>query len=73
MYYLGYSFDNTGKKIKLHNFVNGKWIDYDDLTGWIVNEVSENERNKIFRLSTIYPIYDWIEDDGYNNFANWIG
>jgi hypothetical protein len=72
LYYLGYSFDNTGKKIRLHNFINGKWVDYEDLDGWTVKEVSEDERNKIYRLSSIYPIYDWIEDDGYNNFANWI-
>jgi hypothetical protein len=24
LYYLGYSFDDTGKKVKLHNFINGK-------------------------------------------------
>lgn len=71
-YYLGYSFDNTGKKVNLHNYINGKWIAYTDLASWSVNEVSENKRNKIFRLSTLYAIYDWIKDDGYNNFPEWI-
>lgn len=23
-------------------------------------------------LSTLYPVYDWIVDDGYNNAARWI-
>jgi len=23
-------------------------------------------------LSQIYPIYDWLSDDGYSNFADWI-
>jgi hypothetical protein len=72
LYYLGFSFDNTGKKVKLHNFINGKWADYTDLDGWSVDGVQESKRNKIYRLSTIYPIYDWIDDDGYNNFADWI-
>lgn len=72
LYYLGYSFVNDGKRIKLHNFINGHWIDYTDLDGWSVNQVDEEYRNKIFRLSTKYPIYDWIKDDGYNNFENWI-
>jgi hypothetical protein len=72
LYYLGYSFDSTGKRIKLHDYIDGKWIDYKDLDGWTAKEVTENERNKIYRLSSIYPIFDWIEDDGYNNFADWI-
>jgi len=72
-YYLGYSFDKTGKKLSLHNYIKGKWGKYSDLDGWNVNEVVESKRNKIFRLSTIYPIYDWIEDDGYNDFAAWVG
>jgi len=72
LYYLGYSFDDSGKNLKLHNYINGKWIKYKDLDGWRVNEVNENKRNNIFRLSTIYPIYDWIDDDGYNNFSDWV-
>ena len=73
LYYLGYSFDKTGKKLNLHDFINSEWKPYKDLEGWAVNEVEENKRNKIFRLSTIYPVYDWIDDDGYNNFATWVG
>jgi hypothetical protein len=72
LYYLGYSFDSIGKKLKLHHYINGKWIEYTDLDGWSVNEVSVDKRNKIYRLSSIYPIYDWVEDDGYNNFADWV-
>ena len=72
LYYLGYSFDKTGKKIQLHNYINSKWIDYEDLDGWTVNQVPEKDRSKIFRLSTIYSIYDWNSDDGFNNFKDWI-
>ena len=73
LYYLGYSFDKTGEKLALHNYIQNKWVAYSDLDGWTVNQVTENSRNKIFRLSTIYSIYDWVKDDGYNNFATWIG
>jgi hypothetical protein len=72
-YYLGFSFDKTGKNIKLHNYIRGKWVDYEDLGGWEVDEVPENERNIIYRLSTVYPIYDWIADKGFDNFESWIG
>lgn len=72
-YYLGYSFDKTGKKLNLHNFIQGKWKKYSDLEGWSVNEVVESKRNKIYRLSTIYTIYDWVEDNGYDKFEIWVG
>jgi len=73
LYYLGYSFSSNGKKLNLHDFVDGKWITYPDLDGWSVNEVEEKYRNKVYRLSTAYKIYDWVDDDGFNNFADWVG
>lgn len=73
LYYLGYSFDATGKKLNLHNFIQGEWVKYTDLDGWSVSEVVESKRNKVFRLSTLYSVYDWIDDDGYNNFSTWVG
>lgn len=72
LYYLGFSTDKTGKKLSLHNYINGEWTDYTDLDGWSVSQFPEKDRNKIFRLSTIYPIYDWINDEGYKNFKNWV-
>lgn len=72
LYYLGYSFINNGTKVKLHNYIQGSWIDYTDLDGWSVTQVEVKHRDKIFRLSERYPIYDWIANDGYNNFEKWI-
>ncbi|MHC5782957.1 TIR domain-containing protein [Aliivibrio fischeri] len=71
-YYLGYSYDSTGKKLFLHNFIEGKWVKYSDLDGWNVKEVEDSRRNKIYCLSTSCSVYDWIDDDGYNNFSNWV-
>lgn len=71
-YYLGYSFSDDGKKINLHDYVNGKWIKYPDLDGWSVKEVDKNIRNKIYRLTDNYSTYDWIADDGYNKFSSWV-
>jgi len=72
LYYLGYSIDKTGKKLSLHNFIKNKWTNYEDLEGWSVDLFPEKDRNKIFRLSTLYPIYDWNEQDGYQNFKTWV-
>lgn len=71
-YYLGYSFSSDGKKLNLHDYINGEWIKYPDLDGWNVKEVPASDRNKVFRLSGLYDVYDWINNDGYNNFSNWI-
>ena len=72
LFYLGYSFVNNGRTVKLHNYIKGKWVDYTDLDGWNVNQVDEKYRDIIYRLSTNHSIYDWVIDDGYNNFSKWI-
>lgn len=69
--YLGYSFSPDGKKLNLHDLIEGKWIKYPDLEGWSVSEVESEDRNKIKRLSSLYNSYDWYDDDGYNNFSKW--
>jgi hypothetical protein len=28
--------------------------------------------DSIVPLSRIYSTYDWVYDDGYNNFQNWV-
>jgi hypothetical protein len=30
------------------------------------------EKGKVSNLSQIYPVYDWIDNDGCNNFADWV-
>jgi hypothetical protein len=72
LYYLGFSFSDDGKKVNLHDFINNKWIKYPDLEGWSVKEVDKKLRGEIYRLSDELEIYDWIDDDGYNNFSNWV-
>ncbi|MGB3727595.1 MAG: TIR domain-containing protein [Glaciecola sp.] len=72
LYYLGYSYSQDGKKLNLHDYVNKKWITYPDLDGWPVKQVDVKFRNKIFRLSSDYPQYDWYDNDGYNNFTRWV-
>jgi len=28
--------------------------------------------NPVVYLSQVYPTYDWVNDDGYNNFSKWV-
>lgn len=32
--------------------------------------ITENDKKKYF--SSMYPTYDWVDDDGYNNISKWI-
>lgn len=43
------------------------------MDGYAVKEVDEKYRNKIYRLSSDYNIYDWVSDNGYDNFSDWVG
>ncbi len=72
--YLGYKIDSTGKKLSLYYLIKEKWEPYPDLDGWTVKELPMKDREKIIRLSSIYPIYNWAKDkdNGYNNFKNWV-
>lgn len=31
-----------------------------------------NDQGRRIYFSEIFPIYDWINDDGYNNFSSWV-
>lgn len=68
--YLGYSVNSEGTKLSIHIYQNGKWRNYTDHDGWTVNP--HKTRNKIITLSSIYPIYDWINGDGYETFSDWL-
>ena len=57
---------------RLSYLIKGEWKLYPDLEGWTVKEFPKKDREKVIRLSSNYPIYDWIKDDGYNNFKNWV-
>jgi len=70
--YLGYSYSDDGKKVKLYKYKHGSWTDYTDLDGWTINQVDEKYRGKSYKLSDTCQIYDWINNNGYNNFASWI-
>lgn len=73
LYYLGYKISSDGKKLEFHDYVDKKWVKYTDVPGYTLNKVASAEyRNKYIRLSTITDVYDWVDDDGYNNFAKWV-
>ncbi len=37
-----------------------------------LGDLTINQNGQIVKLSSIYPTYDWITNNGYNNFADWV-
>jgi len=72
--YLSYKFNENGNKLLLYEEIRGKWADYGDLDSYSLAKIApQNKWGKWYGLSSIYPVYNWVKDDGYNNFGNWVG
>ena len=70
--YIGVTYSQDGKEATLWEVIGSDWVKYDKIDGsasYAVN-VPEQYRGKGFNFSNWYPAYDWVADDGYNNFAN---
>ncbi len=73
--YVGVTFSNDGKMATFWEKYDGKWIGYSEIDGsdscqW--NGLPKEFNGKGYNLSYFFPVYDWILDNGYNNFAKWV-
>ena len=72
--YLGYQYSDDGKKLYPYEYKKGKWVQYGDYDPYSLKTVvPQIKRGKFYKLSSDYPVYDWIKNDGYNNFSKWVG
>ena len=73
--YVGVTFSSSGLTATLWEKRNGKWVEYTEIDGSASYrfEVEQNYRGKGYHLGNFYSVYDWVADDGYNNFATWVG
>lgn len=60
----------------LYEKINGQWKYYTEIDGThtyhVDKSVHSKYRNSFHPLSEFYFIYDWIRDNGYENFATWV-
>jgi hypothetical protein len=73
--YVGVTFSNSGDTATLWQILNGKWVEYSEIDGsssYRTGGVDERYRGRGFNLGNWYGEYDWVADDGYNKFSNWI-
>lgn len=73
--YVGVSFSDSGLTATLWERVNGEWVQYDKIDGSSSyrTEVAKEYRGKGYNLGNFFATYDWVANDGYNNFAKWVG
>ncbi len=73
--YLGVYFNNDATKFAFTEYKNGSWYYWEEInsTRWFKNTYfSKSEAGKNISLSKYFRVYDWIDDNGYNNFSKWI-
>lgn len=73
---LGVTFSETGLTGTLWEVVGSDWKEYGEIDGsasYQTGGLAPEYRGKQFNLAQWYPEYDWVADDGYNNFATWVG
>jgi hypothetical protein len=76
----GYNpFDNVGVEINTDGtrarpteWKDGKWVYYSDLDSFSILQQPEANRGKHLQLSHWLRVYDWVADNGYDNFSSWI-
>lgn len=73
--YVGVTFSDNGKTATLWEKNGDKWVQYDKIDGsatYQVNVTQEYHGNG-YNLAGWFNTYDWVANDGYNNFSNWVG
>jgi hypothetical protein len=74
--HVGVTFSDSGLTATLHEKINGKWYEYEQIDGcasYRIEPVAERYRSKGFHLGNFFPTYDWVADNGYDNFSDWVG
>lgn len=63
-----------GASVKILQYRNNSWLPYQDNHGWpLANPAPVSKRGKRIQLSSMYRVYDWVRDNGPENFEKWVG
>ncbi|MCB2352663.1 TIR domain-containing protein [Clostridium estertheticum] len=70
--YLGIRYNQDGTRLSIYEWMDGKWVEYSNFDNYNIKQKSKEFYGKFYQLSKFYNVYDWIGNDGYNNFVKWI-
>lgn len=69
---LAIEFSADGNTAKPVEWIGAKWSFSSDFEPYQVSQRPVDQRGKSYRLTRWCKTYDWIQDDGYDNFDSWI-
>lgn len=72
---VGVTFSEDGQTGTLWEHRGGQWVKYSEIGGSAdySTDVASQYRGQGYNLSQFYPTYDWIGDNGFQNFPAWVG
>ena len=74
--HVGVTFSQTGLTATLYQRLGGEWYKYHEIDGrasFQCGPVPAKYRGKGFHLGHFFPTYNWLADNGYENFSTWVG
>lgn len=73
--YVGVSFSKDGEIATFWEKVGESWREYEEIDGRATHKVQVPSKlhGKGYDLGKFYETYDWIEDEGFENFSEWVG
>lgn len=73
--YLALEYSSDGKTLTPYELINGVWNKYAKHDTWTLKVVApeslHGKRKKLSECS--YKTYDWIKDNGFEKFEDWVG
>ena len=73
--YLAVEISEDGSQYAFLEGENQKWKYWEEIesTRWFSNDYFDKRLSGTCKqLSAFFPVYDWINDNGYKNFSKWI-
>jgi hypothetical protein len=74
--HLGITFSESGLTATLWETVDDKWRQCTEIDGNASHQtkgIALQYRGRGYNLAQWYPEYDWVVNNGYRNFASWVG
>lgn len=79
--YTGIYFNEEGSKYAFitRESINGNWTYWEEIESqrfhindYFSKKYAKDNAERAIPLTTFFSTYDWIADDGYNNFKTWV-
>ncbi len=71
--YLAIRYNGNGTSLEFLEWNNTAWQTSVDKNGYTLeNQLPREEWSQTYQLKKWYSVYDWVADDGYENFATWV-